>query len=346
VERRVLITGAQGFLGRYVAADWLEADGDAAICGIGRSEESDSHFTHTVHWGERRVRAPLHPQLAGSLRSDRYRYQALDMTDSQSLTELMAELRPSHVIHLAAALRDDPTRRLVEANIVTVVSLFESISMAEIPPPRVVLGSSGSIYGMVPGSALPIREDTICAPTDPYAATKNAAEELGGILAARHGVVAIRARIFNPVGPGQDERHLCGWLGRQVAAIAGQVSPPTVSVGPLHTTRDFIDVRDTARALRLLATRGEPGTAYNVASGEETSGQRILDLMLNLSGLAGRVSLQRLPPRRVDVDRVYADINRLKGLGYEPRFRLDESLADVLSYYRECGSTLASIPGR
>lgn len=337
---RVLITGAQGFIGRYLAADWLAADDTASVLGVGRSERQDAHFTHAIHWADQRLQAPLPADLARALRSERYAYRALDLADTARLTDLVAEFRPSIIVHLAASLRDDPPARLVATNIGTVVSVLEAVAAARAAP-RILFGSSGSVYGPVPEHRLPIREDTPCAPTDPYAATKRAAEELGAILAERCLVPAIWARIFNPVGPGQDERHLCGWLGRQIAAIAGHAMPPVVTVGPLHTTRDYIDVRDTASALRRIAIRGEPGCAYNVAAGEETRGQEILDTMLELTGLAGRIELKRRPARPVDVNRAYADVERLAGLGHEARFDLNRSLADVLSYYRACGAAVA-----
>ncbi len=332
---KVLITGAQGFLGRYLVADWLAADPVVSIIGVGRSARLDNHFTHSVHWGEIRVPAPMPPTLVNGLRNSRYAYRTLDVTDTAALRQLVAEHRPDLVVHLAAALRDDPPSELVAANIGGVVSVLESLACLGASAPPVLFGSSGSIYGSVPDQHLPLSEDRVCAPIDPYSATKRAAEELGRILANQFGVPALWARIFNPVGPGQDERHLCGWLGRQVAAIAGGARAPLISVGPLHTTRDFIDVRDTARALRLIATRGEPGLAYNVAAGRETSGRQILETLLRVAGLADRVTLEIRPGRSADIDRVYADRTRLDALGDRPCYAIEESLAAVLAYYAD-----------
>ncbi len=334
-QSKVLITGAQGFLGRYLVADWLAADPGVSILGVGRSEKLDNLFTHGVHWGEIRVQAPMPPTLAKGLRNPRYVYRTLDVTDTAALRQLVSENRPDIVVHLAAALRDDPPSELVAANIGGVVSVLESLACLGPSAPLVLFGSSGSIYGPVPDQQLPLGEDTVCAPIDPYSATKRAAEELGRILANQFGVPALWARIFNPVGQGQDERHLCGWLGRQVAAIAGGARAPLISVGPLHTTRDFIDVRDTARALRLIATHGEPGLAYNVASGRETSGRQILDTLLRVAGLADRVTLEIRPGRPADIDRVYADRTRLDALGDRPCYGIEDSLAAVLAYYAD-----------
>ena len=343
--RRILVTGAQGFIGRYLVADWLTADPDATVLGIGRSERLNRHFTHAVHWGELQTHAPLPELLVEVLGSKRYHYVALDMADTSALAHLLAESRPHIVVHLAASLRDDPPAQLVKANIGTVASLFESIAQSGVDPPRIVFGSSGFIYGHLSGRTPPLHEDDGCAPIDPYSATKLAAEELGRILARQHGVTALWARIFNPVGPGQDERHICGWLGRQMAAIANGIQDPVVSVGPLDTTRDFIDVRDTASALRLIALRGTPGLAYNVASGQETSGQQLFDMLIELIGLTGRVTVDRRPARPVDIHRHYANIARLTATGHRCRFQLGDSLSDVLEYYRQCVSASVGYTG-
>ena len=69
-----------------------------------------------------------------------------------------------------------------------------------------------------------------CQPIDPYSVTKFAAEQMSRVLCEMYGIDATWARIFNPLGPGQDERHLCGWLGQQVASIAGGHAPAEITV--------------------------------------------------------------------------------------------------------------------
>ncbi|MFZ4517061.1 MAG: iron-containing alcohol dehydrogenase [Microthrixaceae bacterium] len=330
---RVLVTGAQGFIGRYLVADWLAADDDVEIVGVGRSARVDDRFTHDVTWGADTVAAPLPPALAAVATDPRYQYAAVDLLDTPALTRLVEHTRPDVVVHLAAALRDEPPERLVRTNVGAVVSLLEAVVGAAVPAPRVVLGSSGSVYGAVAGRPLPLTEDMQCAPLDPYSVSKRAAEDMSRILAERHDLDVAWARIFNPVGPGQDERHLCGWLGRQVAAIRAGLIEPEVAVGPLHTTRDYIDVRDTASALRVLATSHRTGVV-NVASGDETSGEDVLAALL--ARLGGReVRRQELAGRPSDMERHFADVAVLRGLGWTPAFPLADSLADVVAYYED-----------
>ncbi len=333
---RVLITGAQGFLGRYLAAEWLAAEPDAVILGLGRSPALPVTFTHGVHWGDAALPAPLPPSLVQALATPRYGYRVIDVTDGPALARAIREFRPDIVVHLAAALRGDPPDQLVRANIGGVVSLLDALRDSGVVPRMVVLGSSGSVYGLDPGREPPFGEEALCAPMDPYAATKRAAEELGRILAESASLPVVWGRIFNPVGAGQDERHLCGWLGRHIAEAGAGLRPAIVEVGPLDTTRDYIDVRDVAGALRVLAARGQPGRAYNVASGRETSGEDILAMLVRLGGLATPVDIVRRSAREGDVARSFADTTRLTALGYRPRHSLRDSLAGVLAYYRTC----------
>jgi 3-dehydroquinate synthetase/nucleoside-diphosphate-sugar epimerase len=328
---RVMVTGAQGFIGRATVLELLAAG--HSVVGLGRSTRRDDRLTHEVSWASTRLAAPTPAGQGAALESSRYSYWSVDMLDTPALTRLLDATKPQAVVHLAAALRDETPERLVAANIGAVASLVNAVAGSHIGRPTVVFGSSGSVYGAVEGRALPLREDHPCAPLDPYSVSKRAAEDMSRVLCAQQGIPATWARIFNPVGPAQDERHLCGWLGRQVAEMATGARPPELLVGPLHTSRDYIHVTDTAAALRLVLERGVAGEVYNVASGEETTGTTVLETLSDLAGLAGSIVLTPRPARPSDMERHYADISKLAALGFEARRSLADSLGEVLAYY-------------
>jgi GDP-4-dehydro-6-deoxy-D-mannose reductase len=198
------------------------------------------------------------------------------------------------------------------------------------------VASSGSIYGAVPDDKLPIREETPPAPFDMYSITKVAEEHVAGMLARRFRIPTAVIRIFNILGPGQDERHFCGHLAAQIVAIENGLKPPRLSVGPLTATRDFIDVRDVADGLIAGATHGEAGATYNLASGCEVSMQHVFEEMVNLSKCASRFQVDSKPGRPADMPRNAAAIDRIAACGFTPKLSLRQSLRDVLDYYRGC----------
>ena len=330
MQRRILITGAQGLVGRYLASRILDLEEGAQVLGIGRSAALDGLFTHSISTSRGPSPAPLPASLLGSFDA-RYRYRQVSLLDTTSLRELIREFQPHCVFHLASALSSASEHELFETNVQGTVSLMEALAAGPEPKPLVILGSSGSVYGEP--LSLPISESALCEPADLYGVTKLAAEHIARIHAGRSRLAVITARIFNVVGPGQAESHVCGRFAAQLAALAGG-GGEVLEVGQLATTRDFIDVRDIAAGLLLLADKGEAGRAYNLASGRETAIQTILSELLRVSGLEGQVQIAQRSAQPGGVGRHFAEVSRLRELGFVVRYSIRESLEDVFRYYQ------------
>ncbi len=331
-DARVLVTGAQGLLGREVVAGLLDA-GVGQVLGTGRSPRCDGEFTHAVTDQGRAVPAVVPARLRAGL-DDRYHYRQCDLTDAVAVAALVASCRPTAVVHAAAALRDSSWDALSRSNIHATAVLAEAVASVE-PTARLVVVSSGSVYG--PGGGMvPLREDGLVEPSEPYGVSKRAAEDAARAIAARHDLDLTVARVFNLVGAGLQERHLPALLA---AHVAWAVAEPghVLSLGPLDATRDFVDVRDAGRAVVGLALRrGGVGTppVVNVASGIETPVAAVMTLLLDAAGRPDLV-LSRKPGRSADIPRAVADVTRLHGLGLGHRIPLADSLATMLAYYLE-----------
>ena len=332
MSNRILITGAQGFIGPYTVAHILETMPGAQVMGLGRSGESNESFTHRINVTGVPLVAPLPANVQRALASDRYRYTSVDLLNKEALTETIRGFQPDVVIHLAAALRGESLETLLAPNVQAVETLYEAISASGVTCRRVVFGSSGSIYGRPEPGQLPVSEQLPANPFDFYSISKHAGERVAEIMGRRFDIETVSARIFNVVGPGQDERHICGWIARQLCQRRLQPSA-TVRLGTLTTTRDFVDVRDVARGLATLIENGEPGV-YNLASGVETSMQEILDTLCEIAGGA-YPTIEQLPPRPEDNPRMQADVSRLFAAGHTAEFSLAQSLRDVFDYYSQ-----------
>ncbi|MGA8098144.1 MAG: GDP-mannose 4,6-dehydratase [Candidatus Cybelea sp.] len=327
---RALITGAQGFVGRYLVADLLESDPNIRVLGVGRSHAC-STFTHSVTLQSTRISAPLPDGIKPRSNDRRYEYVRSNIRDRTAMRAILREFRPDVIFHLASGLRDDAPHHLFGTSVEGTIGFLEAIHEAALNLRALVIGSSGSVYG-VP-ARLPIAEDAPCEPRDFYAVSKLAEEQVSRIVARERGLPLIVGRIFNIVGPGQDERHVAGRFAAQLAAIAASNSSSRVKVGDLSTTRDFIDVRDVVQALIVLGRRGERGRVYNVASGIETSVSKVLEVLIREAGLGEKVEVESTYSRPSDTPRVVADITRLRVAGYQPAISLEKSLSDVLEYY-------------
>jgi len=302
-----------------------------SVTAIGRSSAMTETFPHVATRNDEEIAAPVPAALRAAGADLRYRYETLDLLNGPALTAALARLRPTHIIHLAGALYGSPMPELTRGNIDAIDSLYQAIVGANVPAPRVVIGGTCGVYG-VP-ETLPIAESARPTPTNAYGVSKLAAEHLARVAGDQHDIPTVTARIFNPIGPGQDERHLSSSLAAQIATIAAGGGKPELRVGDLSSTRDFIDVRDVASALCRLALRPDAEGIYNVGSGVETRCARLLDELLDLAGLP-ELPIRRRPGRPGDIPRHVADIGRLQALGFECAFTVRDALSAIADYYR------------
>lgn len=325
----VLVTGAQGFIGRYTVAALLRQP-VTSVVGTGRSPRSDSTFTHQVfsHGAERA--ALLAEDLRTALQDPRYSYHSADITDVKRLSEVIRDTRPSAIIHLASTRREESTEHLNSGNVQGTRALIDACEASGVQVKQIALGSSGSVYG--DPLELPLIETSPCRPTDTYAASKLASEHLASALCRRAGIELSIGRIFNVAGPAQEERHVCGRFASLLAAIKEGRKEPVIATGGLSVTRDFIDVRDVAAAMIHVAEHGTDGEVYNIASGVETSIGEVLDILVDESGMRRQVHVEQ-GGSHTGAARHFANISKLSALGFRNQFNLRQSLRDILWYY-------------
>jgi GDP-4-dehydro-6-deoxy-D-mannose reductase len=250
-----------------------------------------------------------------------------DVTDAGAMRRLVAGVRPTHVFHLAG-VREAPLDELLRVNVGGTVNLLEAVA-EEAPAARTVVVGSAAEYGET--TREPVDEDHPLQPVTDYGMAKAAQGVAAATVGSRRGIRVTRVRLFNILGPGEPPSFVASAIAARIAAIQAGTARPPLRTGDLTTKRDFVDVRDAVRALRLAATHGEAGAVYNVCSGEAT---RIGDLVEQLLVLAGLdVAVDPSPePAATNVRGHAGSADRLRAAtGWEPRFSLAGSLADVLA---------------
>jgi GDP-4-dehydro-6-deoxy-D-mannose reductase len=140
--------------------------------------------------------------------------------------------------------------------------------------------------------------------------------------------------MFNQIGPGQPADYAVANFARQIAAIEAGQQPPVIDTGDLSAERDVTDVRDMVRAFVLLMRHGLTGAAYNAGRGQTYRIQDLLQRLLKLARVAVDVR-QKSDGRQGDTTVVRADPRKLQAAtGWAPVYDLDQTLADVLEYWR------------
>ena len=298
---RALVTGADGFVGRWLT-EHLEGAGDDV-------------------WQATGMRAGEGP-----------RRRQIDLRDDASVREALAWARPDAVYHLAAvAFGPDAAGDIGHAVDVTVrgtAFLLEAAARLA-QPPTVLIPSSSEVYGAPPGGGK-IDESQPLAPVSPYGATKVAQEALGLAYQRSAAIPVVVARAFNHIGPGQRESFAVPSFAAQLAEIAAGRAEPVVRAGNLAAERDFTDVRDVVRAYRLLVAGGHSGAPFNVASGRAVAVSELLGMLIERSGRQVEVVIDPARLRPIDVPAITSDSSRLRSLtGWQPEWDLRRTLHDV-----------------
>lgn len=329
--QRYLMTGAQGFIGRHLTPELLGGSPESTVLAVGRSAQNDSFFNYSLSCGNLKVPAKL-PAYLCTMAAHKYRYVAVDLV-SEAFCDIVADFRPTRVIHLAAALRGVTDVHLFQNNVQSTASLLRAIGRSNIE--MLLFASSGSVYGKQ--TNFPIEESALTAPLDSYSRSKLASEDLVMQFARESSVPTAIARIFNAFGPGQDELHFAGRMAGQIACILAGKGGASIRAGALSSTRDFLDVRDISRALALIVRSNLQGI-LNVGSGTETRVHELLKTFLSSThagGVPGKSICIEVDPTHVDpIPRHVANINRLTSIGFVPRYSIERSCEEMLTYAR------------
>ncbi|MBI4096418.1 MAG: GDP-mannose 4,6-dehydratase [Candidatus Levybacteria bacterium] len=316
--KKVLITGATGFAGSYLAQHLL------------LREKYSVSGTYLVEESLRNVDA-IRKKLS---------LFRVDLSNEKKVSDIVKEVSPSVIFHLAALTSPadsfrNPTETLT-SNISLQINLMEAVRKNNLLDTKILIVSSGEIHGIVKKEDLPIDEETPLRPTNPYSVSKIAQDFLGLTYFLAYKLKVIRVRPFNHIGPRQSPHFVVSSFAKQIAEIEKGKKDPCLHVGDLEAKRDFTDVRDMVNAYILAVEKGKDGEVYNIGSGVSYKILDILNRLLSMSFSKIKIIKDKSLLRPNDNPELVCDNGKFTRLtSWKPLIAIDKTLKNTLDYWRE-----------
>lgn len=256
----------------------------------------------------------------------------VDILDREAVEELFSDFQPECVIHMAAQAfngvswkTEESTHQTNFQGTVNVLRACRKIT----PEAKVIIACSSAEYGDIKPEDCPLKEERLLRPISPYGVTKVANENLGYQYFTNYGLKVFLPRLFIHVGTGHPPATAIQNFARQLALIKKGRLEPVVRVGNLESARDFIDVRDGVAGMMLMLERGIPGDPINICTGTAYKISDILEMLIDISGLKIDVVRDESLLRPSDEPLLLGDNSKLKALGWQQQYTIEETLKDV-----------------
>ena len=325
--KKAFITGVTGMVGSHLV-DYLLAHTDWEIFGMIRWRSQLNNLSHLVD----RIN-----------QKDRVHLVYADLNDQLSLITALDSVKPDYVFHLAAQSYpktsfDAPVDTL-NTNILGTSKLLESLRVLKLDPVIHVCASS-EVFGRVSQDKLPINEECSFHPASPYAISKVGTDLVGRYHAEAYGQKVMTTRMFTHTGPRRGDVFAESTFAKQIAMIEAGLIPPVIKVGNLDSLRTFADVRDAVRAYYLLVTVNPiPGEYYNIGGSYVAKIGDMLNTLIQMSPMKDKIKIETDPDRLrpIDADLQVPDTKKFKNhTGWEPEISFEQTMSDLLNYWRDC----------
>ena len=313
---KILITGITGMIGSHLA-DYLTSLNGIKISGFVRPQSKDKNISHL------KARIKI---FYGSIEN------------KEAVFTAVKNSKPDIIFHLAA--QSSPFRSWKDpigtfnTNVNGTINLLEAVKDLKTDP-VIFIACSSAEYGFVKPNEVPIQEDRYLRPLSPYGVSKAAQELLGIQYFENYKIKTIMGRFFNQIGPRQDPSYAIQSFCKQVVEIEKGKRKPEITVGNLKTRRDFLDVRDGARAIWSLVNKGKYGEVYHVCSGKSPTIREALNLILSRTGEKIIVKVDKHLFRPSDEPILLGDNSKLKkDTGWKAQYSFVETVDFMLNALR------------
>jgi GDP-4-dehydro-6-deoxy-D-mannose reductase len=324
------------------------------ILVVGSNSTLGYHLLNLLPHDGGNIIALASEQVPERLRLPHVTYVNADPADYKQMLSLLNTWKPEEVYHLVSqefslGMPGMKPSALIQFFTAGTHNLFETLRHS-VPKARVVLASSAEIYGGSKGMMdILHRETDRFLPLTPYATAQASCELLARQFVLAHGMDIVTARPFGVTGPHQPEKFVLSSTASQIAAIELHDGETAIYTGNLDVSRDYLDVRDMARAMALLMKRGNTGETYNVCSGKVRTIRDLVQFLIHLSGCPIEIRIDPALERAVDIPLLAGSPEKFMALtGWKPMISLEDSLRDLYSEIktRHAAAATARTPGK
>ncbi len=313
-DRRVLVTGAGGFIASHLVESLIE---------LGANVRAFVRYTS-------RGDAGLLSQLP-SAKLSKIDIVSGDLRDAAAVTQAVKGMQ--YVFHLGALIAIPYSylhpNEVVETNVLGTLNVLMAARSCGVE--RIVHTSTSEVYGTA--IRVPIDEEHPLQGQSPYSASKIGADKLAESFYCSYELPVVTVRPFNTYGPRQSARAVIPTIITQV------LQSDVIKLGSLTTRRDFTYVSDTVSGFRKAAeTGGIEGQTFNLGVGKEVTVGDLANIIIELIGKPVKIQLEeeRLRPTKSEVLRLLSDNSKARqALNWEPTIPLRDGLAQTIAWIRE-----------
>ncbi len=313
---KVLITGIGGFAGSHLA-DYVLQKTETQLFGILRDLEKDDNLRQ--HHGKIQL-------------------SSCEISDFQSVFKVIKEIKPDLIFHVAGQAFVPSSFEFAadtfKTNVIGTINIFEAVKACEISP-RIVVVTSGEVYGETFGLPALHSEQSIPQPVNPYAASKTSVDYIAQTYKKYEGLNIVIARPFNHTGPRQKPNFVCSSLAKQIITIQKSKAPKILRVGNIKARRDFTDVRDIARGYWMLSQiDNKHNYIFNLCSGKIFAIEEIIKLYEEILGEKFELNVEPKRLRGYDIQLLAGSANAINhSVGWKAEIPLKQTLIDLLEYW-------------
>lgn len=302
----VLIFGIGGFVGPYLAQEFLDAG-------------------YKVSGSDIVINKSLPQEVSF--------YQA-NLLDSEAVEGVFKRCVPDIVVNLAAVSSVGMSwkipQKTMEINVIGTLNILEAVKKLSSLPKVLLVGSSEE-YDI---SDAPISEKQPIRANNPYGISKVTQERFANIYKEQYGTKIYYVRPFNHTGVGQRTSFVLPSFCEQVAAIEKSGVPGTIKVGNLGAWRDFSHVKDIVRAYRMVVESEDNDIVFNIGSGEAYSLKDLLDFIISMASVKINIEVDQERFRPIDNPYICCD-RRFIGdeLGWKPEHSVYDALKEMYEFF-------------